>query len=292
MAEILERAPLTCSGCGLAIATRIICRNLKKPSILVLSTGCLEVTTTLYPYSYFNCPVIHVAFENAAAVASGIFRALKMQGKEKEADVLVLAGDGATFDIGFQALSGMVERGEEVCYICLDNEAYMNTGIQRSGATPLFASTTTTPTGRVSVGKLERKKKISLIMGMHPIAYLATASIAYHRDLVKKLEKALVKKPSFLHILTPCPTGWRFDPQHTVTLSKLAVETNYFPLFEIEDGKLKLNYKFEKRNPISEFLRLQGRFSHLKEEEVQRLQEMVDEDYMQLVQLEEAGEVF
>jgi len=657
--EIFEKGPLTCLGCGLAIATRIITRNILRKPIIVLATGCLEVTTTQYPYTHFNCPVIHGAFENAPAVASGIYRALRAQGIEKEYDVVVLAGDGATFDIGFQSLSGMFERGEEVCYVCLDNEAYMNclpadtiimtkngakridelfigeevyvfnlktheidlrkcvgifdngirdvfeietlhhsiratpnhpfltierrgrwrerefkwktlkqlkvgdeiivlknleggssykfnftpvkkgeykvnklneieipttsskelleylglflgdgwvradrgevgfaipegpsrklllrlhsrifgdfgigrmddvyvyfysvnlarfinslgfgngaknktipawiftlpkeekeafidgllnsdgykierscryvsssfellkklrlllqtmnyrvgkihwikveksrecagrkllkdtaygyicfskrkrwdlekyrnqyeyqnplienkyfdverirsiryigklrvfdlrvendhnflaegivvhnTGVQRSSATPIYAFTTTTPSNTIMRGKMEERKQIALIFGMHNLRYVATATLAYHVDLITKLKKALQMKPSFLQILTPCPTGWGFNSEDTIKISKLAVETGFFPLFEIEDCQLKLNQKITERTPVKEFLKLQKRFSHLKDEEIDKIQEIVDRNCNYLLEIEKAGKIF
>jgi len=290
--EIFEKGPLTCLGCGLAIATRMITRNIRKKPIIVLATGCLEVTTTQYPYTHFNCPVIHGAFENAPAIASGVYRALKAQGLERDIDIIVLAGDGATFDIGFQSLSGMFERGEEVCYICLDNEAYMNTGIQRSGATPLYALTTTTPSDTVMRGKMEERKQVALIFGMHNVRYVATATLGYHVDFISKVKKALQMKPSFLHVLTPCPTGWGFDSEDTIKISKLAVETCFFPLFEIEDGYLKLTQKITKKTPVRDFLKLQKRFSHLSDEEIDKIQELVDRNYNYLLELEKAGKVF
>ncbi|MEW6070304.1 MAG: thiamine pyrophosphate-dependent enzyme, partial [Candidatus Thermoplasmatota archaeon] len=259
--ELFVSGHRACAGCGEGIAVRQILSVVGENTIAVVPTGCLEVVSTPYPETAWKIPLIHVAFENAAAVASGIDCALKVLGKRKGINVLALAGDGGTFDIGLQALSGMLERGHNVKYICLDNEAYMNTGIQRSSATPYAASTTTSPAGKYSIGEQRRKKPIGAICASHDIPYTATATIAYHLDLKKKIKKAIeTEGPCFVHILVPCPTGWRFPSELTVELSRLAVETGVFLLWECEGGdltKLKITKKPKERKPVTEYLQLQ-----------------------------------
>jgi pyruvate ferredoxin oxidoreductase beta subunit len=258
-----------CAGCGVAVSVRNILNVAGENTVVVLPTGCNEVTTTQYPETAWNVPCIHVAFENAAAVASGVDAALKKLGRREETNVLVFAGDGGTFDIGFQALSGMFERGQRVTYICNDNEAYMNTGIQRSSATPLGAWTTTSPPGRLSIGQARPKKPIGMIAAAHDIPYVATASIAYMTDLRKKVKKALEanrKGSSFIHVLAPCPAGWRLASDQTIEVARLAVQTGIFPLWEIENGGLeniKLTKQVPERKPVEEYLKIQGRFRHL-----------------------------
>ncbi|MDI6707762.1 MAG: pyruvate synthase subunit PorB [Candidatus Thermoplasmatota archaeon] len=272
-----------CAGCGETIAVRQILSVAGENTIAVVPTGCLEVVSTSYPETAWKIPLIHVAFENAAAVASGIDCALKASGKRKGINVLAFAGDGGTFDIGLQALSGMLERGHNVKYICLDNEAYMNTGIQRSSATPYAASTTTSPLGKYSIGESRKKKPIGAICIAHDIPYVATATIAYHLDLKKKIKKALeIDGPCFMHILVPCPTGWRFPSELTIELSRLAVETGVFPLWECEGSdmsNLKITKKAAHRKPVKEYLQLQGRFAHVMRNEklLAEIQKEVDE---------------
>jgi len=235
---------------------------------VVNATGCVEVFSTPYPYTAWRIPYAHIAFENAAAVASGIesaYKALAKRGAwDKKVDVIALAGDGGTFDIGIQALSGALERGHDFAYICYDNEAYMNTGIQRSGATPRGAATTTSPAGRVVPGKPEWKKDLIAICVAHGIEYAATASIAFWNDYITKVRKAVeVDGPAVVHVLAPCPLGWRFNPSDTIRYARLAVQTCYFPLYEVERGAYKLNMRVAKPLPVEEFLKGQGRFSHL-----------------------------
>ncbi len=283
--ELLAPGHRMCAGCGLAISTRLALNVAGINTIVVLPTGCLEVTTTQYPETSWRVPFIHVAFENAAAVASGIDVALEMMGR-KGINVLAIGGDGGTFDIGFQALSGMFERGHRVTYICHDNEAYMNTGIQRSSATPYAAWTTTSPYGRYSIGKKKRKKPIGIIAVAHDIPYVATATIAYYEDYQRKVKKALsMDGPAFIHVLVPCPTGWRFPPDKTVEISRLAVETGVFVLWEVEGGRmenLKVTVKPKKRKPVEEYLMPQRRFSHLfkperRQDVIDKIQRTIDE---------------
>ncbi|MEM3437335.1 MAG: thiamine pyrophosphate-dependent enzyme [Nitrososphaerales archaeon] len=268
-----------CAGCGAAQIARIVMKVIGKDSIIINATGCLEVSTTTYPWTAWKTPYIHVAFENAAAVASGIrsaYDALIMKKKlNKNVNVVVLAGDGGTADIGLQALSGAFERGDRITYICYDNEAYMNTGIQRSGATPYGAWTTTSPSGQRTF-----KKDLMGIVIAHKVKYAATASIAYLLDAANKVEKAIsMNGPSFIHWLQPCTIGWRFDPKLTVKLSRLAVKTGLWPLYEYYDGVIKLTVQVPKRLPVFEYLKLQGRFRHIinNKNELVKIQSYADE---------------
>lgn len=286
-----------CAGCGHGISTRMVLNAADTDVVVTCATGCLEVATTIYPYTAWNCSFIHNAFENAAATCSGIeaaYRSLKKQGKlDKDIKFVAFGGDGGTYDIGFQSLSGAMERGHNMVYVCLDNEAYMNTGIQRSSATPIGADTTTTPAGKVSVGKSQPRKDLTAIMAAHNIPYVAQTAISNWQDVHKKSKKAFdVEGPAFLNILSPCPRGWRFNTPDIVEITKLAVETRFWPLFEVENGKWKLNYKPKKYVPIEEFLKPQGRFRHLfapgNEETIKRIQEVVDEKWLAL--MERCGE--
>jgi len=271
--SLLAPGHRACAGCGPAIAIRQILEAAGKNTIVIEATGCMEVTTTPYPQTAWQIPWLHVAFENAAAAASGVeaaYKALIAKGKipkDKMPNIIALAGDGGTFDIGLQALSGMLERGHKVLYVCYDNEAYMNTGIQRSSATPLLAHTTTSPAGTVIPGKMSRKKPIAMIAAAHDTPYVATANIAFPADLKKKVKKALtVDGPSFIHLFAPCPTGWRFGTEQTVELARLAVETGVFILYEItneEPLKPVVTKYLTDRKPVEEYLKIQGRFRHL-----------------------------
>ncbi len=274
--ELLMSGHRACAGCGPAIAYRQILKATRGPIIATNATGCMEVVTTIYPYTSWRIPYIHTAFENVAANAAGIETALKVMKKkgrlkDDHVDVVAFAGDGGTYDIGIQALSGAAERGHDFLFVLYDNEAYMNTGIQRSGGTPHGAWTTTSPAGRVIPGKLEYKKPIADIMVAHGIPYVATASLAYWRDLITKARKGLeVEGPAFLHALAPCPRGWRYDTSKTIEIARLAVETCVFPLWETVDGEYSLSapskviaLKPERKKPVREYLKNQGRFRHL-----------------------------
>lgn len=274
--ELLMCGHRGCAGCAPATAIRLIMKAARGPTIVTNATGCMEVISSLYPYTAWAVPWVHTAFENAAANASGIEAAakiLKKKGriKHEHIDVIAIAGDGGTYDIGFQALSGAVERGHDFLFVLYDNEAYMNTGIQRSGGTPLGAATTTSPAGSVLPGKLEHKKPIADIMVAHEIPYVATASVYYWRDLIAKARKGLeVEGPAFLHVFAPCPRGWRSDPSKSIEISKLAVETCIFPLWEAVNGEYQLSPPSkaialapQKKKPVREYLQLQGRFRHL-----------------------------
>lgn len=269
-----------CAGCGAPILVRAVLNAIEDPMVVINATGCLEVATTRFPYSAWGTPWIHVAFENAAAVASGVetaYRALRRKGKlARDMVFVVFAGDGGTYDIGLQALSGALERGHRFVYICYDNEAYMNTGNQRSGATPQGAYTATTPIGSQSAGKLQRRKDLTEIVVAHHIPYAAQASISDWQDLLTRLEQAVeADGPSFLNVLSTCTRGWGFPAEKAVTMAHLAVQSCYWPLYEVVEGAWRLTYEPEPRTPeerakwgryglgITEWLKLQGRFAHL-----------------------------
>ena len=272
--EILGSGHLACQGCGAALAMRYALKALGKDVTLSLPACCWSVIDGPFPHSATNVPLFHTAFETAAAVASGIRAAYDMQ-KLDDVEVVAWAGDGGTYDIGLQALSGAAERNENLIYICYDNEAYMNTGVQRSASTPQGAWTTTTP---VNFPKSTPKKDIISIMAAHNIPYIATATVAYPEDLIKKLERAKsIKGMRFLLILAPCPPGWKSRPEYTIRLSRLAVQTRLFPLVEIEDGeKWTLSRKVAKPVPVDEYLTMQGRFRHLDDEMRISIQKSVD----------------
>lgn len=275
--ELLAPGHRGCAGCGAAIGVKLALRVLGKNTIAVTPTGCLEVMTSPYPETAWRIPWIHVAFENAAAVAAGVESALKAKGKD-DINVVVFAGDGGTVDIGMQALSGAMERGHNIIYVCYDNEAYMNTGIQRSGATPFGASTTTTPPGKKSFGENKQKKNMALIMAAHEIPYVATASISYPEDYMRKVKKAMeIDGPSYIHLHQPCTTGWRFPPSKTIEVGRLAVESGAWLLYEIENGEFRITYRPVERRPVKEYLKMQGRFKHLTDEEIQKIQDYIDE---------------
>jgi pyruvate ferredoxin oxidoreductase beta subunit len=257
-----------CAGCGAAIVARQVLMAAENPVVVGCATGCLEVFSTIYPYSAWNVPYIHNAFENVAATMAGVeaaYKALKAKGKvKKDLRFIAFGGDGGTYDIGIQALSGMIERRHRVLYVCYNNEAYMNTGIQRSSATPRGAHTTTSPAGKKIPGKLQLRKNLTEIVIAHEPAYAAQATFAYWNDLVTKVRKALnADGPSFINVYAPCRLGWAYAPEKTVKVSKLSVETCVWPLYEYEDGKYRITVKPKEKKPITEFLNMQGRFVHL-----------------------------
>jgi len=275
--ELLAPGHRSCLGCGAALALRLALKALGKNVILSQATGCMEVTTTPYPETSWRVPWIHAAFENAAAVASGVAMALKALGKTDVKSVAI-AGDGGTADIGLQALSGAVERGDDILYICYDNEAYSNTGMQRSGATPYGAWTTTTPVGKVKRGEDRPKKDVPSIIAAHGAPYVATASIAYPIDYTNKLKKAAsIHGPTYVHVHCPCPPGWRFDSSKTIEVARLAVLSSAWVLYEVEGGVQRVTFKPSKRVPVAEYLKPQGRFGHLTDAEVAEIQRVVDE---------------
>ena len=279
-----------CIGCGEALAVRLACKALGKDTIVVDATGCIEIFSSQLPYSSWAIPWIHTLFENTAAVASGIEAGIKAQLRkgrrtDKATKVVAMAGDGGTSDIGLQALSGALERGHTFLYLCFDNEAYMNTGVQRSSATPYGAYTTTSPAGKVSIGQTTWKKNMPAIVAAHDIPYVATACPSYPRDLANKVLKgAMTPGPAYVHILSVCDTGWRCAPELTVELGRLAVRTGIFPLYEIENGKYKLSVNLPKLKPVQDYLKLQGRFRHLSEETIAEIQHRVDSEYTKLIE--------
>ena len=260
-----------CAGCGAGIAVRGVLRALKEEDRAVIgnATGCLEVSSFLYPYTAYEDSYIHTAFECAGSTMSGVeaaYNALKRKGTvQGEVKFITFGGDGGTYDIGFQSLSGAMERGHDMVYFCYDNEAYMNTGIQRSSATPMYADTTTTPVGTQSNGKMQNRKDLASIIADHDVPYVGqTTMMGNFSDLHKKAEKAIYTEgAAFLNIMTPCPRGWRYDTADIMKICKLAVETCYWPMFEVEHGKWRLTYEPKKKLPIEDFLREQGRFKHL-----------------------------
>ena len=286
--EFLAEGHNFCTGCGEALAIRLAMKALGENVVMAMATGCDEVCTTPLPYTSWRVPWLHTLFENTAAEISGVEAGLKIlvkKGRMPERDIICVAmgGDGATSDIGVQALSGAFERGHDFIYICLDNEAYMNTGIQRSSATPYGASTTTAPAGKFSIGQITRKKNMVAIAAAHGIPYVATACPSYRFDLMKKVKKgAELKGPAYVHILSPCPTGWRYSSNLTIEMGQLAVQTGIFPLYEIENGRYRLNADPPELKPVREYLRLQGRYRHLTDEQIESIQEMVNEDYAKL----------
>ena len=277
-----------CQGCVEVLAMSMVTRAVGKDCIVCNATGCMEIIASPYPQTAWKTPWIHVAFENAAAVASGVesaYQALLRKGKRQGAlpTVLAFAGDGGTADIGLQALSGALERGHKLIYVCLDNEAYMNTGVQRSSSTPFGATTTTSPAGKKSIGQSTRKKNLPAICAAHGIPYVATASPAFHIDLMNKVRKAMaVDGPAYLHIYSVCPTGWGAKPEIGISLSKLAVETNVFPLYEVIGGRYNITKKVAKPKPVLDYLKVQRRFRHLAESDVARIQKSVDDSWAYL----------
>lgn len=283
-----------CAGCGPAILLRQATLAVDDPLVVGFATGCMEVVTTIYPYTAWRIPYIHCAFENAAATVSGVetaFRSLKKQGKlpvDKDIKFIAFGGDGGTYDIGLQSLSGAMERGHNMVYICYDNEGYMNTGIQRSSATPLGAATTTAPAGKTRPGKQQNQKDLAAIIAAHHVPYVAQTSIHNWRDVVSKVQKAVsIEGPAFINVLAPCHRGWRYPMEKTVAIAELATETCFWPLYEVENGKYTINYKPKEKKPIEEWLKEQRRFEHLFKDEnreiVNKLQQYVDDRWNELL---------
>jgi pyruvate ferredoxin oxidoreductase beta subunit len=309
--EIAEKPDLflsghrACAGCGPATVLRLIMKATRGPTIVTEATGCMEVVSSIYPYTSWAVPWLHTAFETSAANASGIEAALKIMKKKgrlnyEHVDVIAFAGDGGTYDIGIQALSGAVERGHDFLFVLYDNEAYMNTGIQRSGGTPHGAATTTSPAGKVIPGKLEYKKPIADIMVAHEMPYVATASPYYWKDLIQKVRRGLeVEGPAFLHVFAPCPRGWRSNPAKSIDYAKLAVETCVFPVWESVNGQCQLSTPSklvalapQKKKPVADYLQGQGRFRHMFKPQNKKLledvQRITDERWERL--LKKCGE--
>ena len=285
----------SCQGCAEALAVRLVAKALGRNVIIAAATGCMEIVSSPLPFTSWRVPWFHVAFENAAAVASGIESALKVLMRKgrippKKIVTLAMGGDGGTADIGLQALSGALERGHHMIYVCTDNEAYMNTGIQRSSSTPFGASTTTSPAGKVAMGQVTWKKNMPAIAAAHNIPYVATACPSYPIDLVQKVKKAAgMDGPAYLHILSVCPTGWRSAPELSIKLGRLAVETGVFPLYEVERGRYHLSIDFPKLKPMKEYIKLQGRFRHLTDSMIEEIEKRVHQEYDQLKEKAEKG---
>jgi pyruvate ferredoxin oxidoreductase beta subunit len=286
----------SCQGCGEALAVRWVCKAIGKDAVIAHATGCMEIVSSGMPQTAWMHPWIHVAFENTAAVASGVeaaFKVLERKGKltGPMPKVVAMGGDGGTSDIGLQALSGALERGHNFTYICWDNEAYMNTGIQRSSATPYGAMTTTSPPGKLSIGQHTLKKNMTAIAVAHGIPYVATASPAYLFDLYFKVRKAIeTRGPAYITVLSVCPTGWRSATDLSVRLARLATETGVFPLYEVEHGKHRLTVEIPKLRPVKDYLKPQGRFRHLREREIDFIQRHTQAEYALL--LEKCGASF
>ena len=284
-----------CAGCGSPIAVRTVLRalNPEDKAVICSATSCLEVSTFMYPYTSWKDSFIHNAFENAGATISGVetaYKALKKRGKLDDTyKFIAFGGDGGTYDIGFQSLSGAMERGHDMVYVCYDNEAYMNTGIQRSSSTPHFADTTTTPFGSVIPGKTQKKKDLTKIMVAHNIPYAAqTTFLGNFSDISTKAHKAIYTEgPAFLNIMAPCPRGWRYPAEKLMEITKAAVETCVWPLYEVIDGKYILNYKPKHKIPVTEYLKMQGRFAHMfkpgNEWMLEQAQKEVDRNWEELL---------
>ena len=289
-----ESGHRACAGCPISIIYNGVLNSTDYKIVASNATGCAEVVSTIYPYSSWNIPWIHNTFENAAATISGVeaaYQSFKNQGKlDKDYKFVAFGGDGGTYDIGLQSLSGALERGHDFAYVCYDNGAYMNTGNQRSSATPLGSETTTSPFGEKHPAKEQRRKDLAKIAEAHDIEYVAQASVSHIDDLKRKAKKAIeVDGPAVLVVLSPCPTMWKFSPEKTLDVAKMAVETNFWPIFEIEDGNMKINYKAKEKTPVTEFMKMQGRFRHSVENDsvVKKIQDDVDDTWKKLLKREE-----
>lgn len=284
-----------CAGCPFPAIVKMVLSSSDHPVVVANATGCLEVTSTIFPYTAWPVPWMHSAFENVSATISGIetaYRAFKKRGKiseDKKINFIAFGGDGSTYDIGFQALSGAIERRHNFLYVLYDNQAYMNTGIQRSSATPLGAHTTTSPAGKVIPGKMEDRKDITEIIAAHKVPYVAQGSPSHFGDLIRKVRKSFeYEGPKFLAVISPCVPGWGYDEKDSIELARLAVETCFWPLYEIERGVYKVNYKPRKKLDIKVWLEKQQRFRHIldREDIIKKIQEIVDEKWERLLELD------
>ena len=284
-----------CAGCGAVIVARQVLLAAGPNTVVASATGCLEVISTIFPYTSWNVPFIHSAFENAAATISGVealYKSWVRQGKyNKKLNFIAFGGDGGTYDIGLQSLSGAVERGHNILYVCYNNEAYMNTGVQRSGATPKGADTTTAPVGKMKKGKEQYRKDLTEIMVAHKIPYVAQAVVGNWRDLTSKVEKALSMEGSkFINVFQPCRLGWSFEPELTCDMGRLSADACVWPLYEVVNGQYKITYKPKEKKPISEWIKLQGRFRHLLKPEnkalLDEIQAMTDKNWEELLRKE------
>jgi pyruvate ferredoxin oxidoreductase beta subunit len=286
-----------CAGCGIPIIPKLLYRVTDYDIVVSSATGCFEVATTIYPYTSWLKPFVHSAFENSAATISGVeamYQSLKKQGKipaHRKLKFVAFGGDGGTYDIGLQSLSGALERGHDILYICYDNGAYMNTGIQRSSATPYGAATTTSPAGKVIPGKMQKRKDLTSIAAAHHVEFVGQSTVSHWNDLATKLQKGIeVDGPAFLNVLSPCVPGWMIPSDQSIEVTRLAVETLFWPLFEVDKGVLKINYKPKNPLPITEWTKTQGRFRHLSKPQfgyvLEELQRQVDENWDYLLRQE------
>jgi pyruvate ferredoxin oxidoreductase beta subunit len=293
--EIFSGGHRACAGCLAAVGLHEILRATTDKVVVGFATGCMEVISTIFPYTAWEVPYLHVAFENSAAAVSGIeaaYKSLKRQGKiDKKINFIAFGGDGGTYDIGLQSLSGAMERGHNMLYVCYNNEAYMNTGVQRSSATPLGAFTSTSPTGKESLGKKRFPKDLTEIMAAHGIPYVAQVAVHHWKDVTAKVEKALsIEGPKFINLLAPCTLGWKFEAEKGLEISRLAADTCVWPLYEVENGKYKVSYKPKVKKSVKEWLESQGRFKHLLkgdkgQELINDFQSEVDRRWNRLLEL-------
>ena len=293
--ELFTGGHRACSGCGAVIVARQVLMAAGPNTVIANATGCLEVVSTIFPYTAWNVPFIHSAFENAAATISGVetlYKSWVRQGKyDKKVNFIAIGGDGGTYDIGLQSLSGAAERGHNILYVCYNNEAYMNTGVQRSSATPKGAATTTAPVGKMRQGKEQYRKDLTAIMAAHEMPYVAQAIVGNWRDLTSKVEKALsMEGPKFINVFQPCMLGWAYEPELTCELGRLAADACVWPLYEVVNGEYRINYKPKKKIPISEWIKFQGRFKHLLKPEnkplLDELQNVTDKNWEELLKKE------
>jgi pyruvate ferredoxin oxidoreductase beta subunit len=294
-AEYFASGHRACQGCAEALAVRMVMKALGRDTIVAMATGCMEIISSPLPTTAWQVPWIHVAFENSSAVISGCevgMKAMMRKGKlpQKKINFVAMGGDGATADIGMGQLSGALERGHDMIYVCYDNEAYMNTGIQRSSATPWGASTTTSPAGKESMGQHTQKKDMAKIAIAHNIPYVATACSSFPFDLMDKVKKAAaIPGPAYLHVMSVCPAGWRIQPEEAIKYGRLAVDSCVFPLYEYENEKYRLTYKPSPIQTVDEYIKGQGRFRHLTPEEIEAIQARTTTEYEKLVKLSEEG---
>jgi pyruvate ferredoxin oxidoreductase beta subunit len=296
--ELLAGGHRSCAGCTAPAILRQALLVAGPDTVVTFATSCMEVTTTIYPYSSWRVPYVHCAFENCAATASGVeaaYRALQRRGRipaDKKLNFIAFGGDGGTYDIGFQSLSGAMERGHDMLYICYDNNAYMNTGVQRSSATPRGAATNTSPGGKVIAGKQQSRKDLTACMIAHGIPYIAQASVSRPDDFMKKVARGLeVEGPAFINILQPCHRGWRCQQEDSVEMARVAVESRWWPLFEVDDGQWKVNYKPKSLLPVADWFKLQGRFKHMLKDDTEGIvawhQDRVEQKWFELLEKEE-----
>jgi pyruvate ferredoxin oxidoreductase beta subunit len=294
-AEYLTSGHRACQGCAEVLAVRLVLKALGRDTIVAMSTGCMEIISSPLPLTSWKLPWIHNAFENSAAVISGCetgMKAMMRKGKlpSKKINFVAMGGDGATADIGMGALSGALERGHDMVYVCYDNEAYMNTGIQRSSSTPFGASTTTSPAGKKSIGQHTQKKNMTAIAVAHNIPYVATACPSFPFDLMEKVKRAKeTPGPAYVHILSVCPTGWRITPNDAIKYGRLAVDSCVFPLYEVVNGKYRLTYRPQQSIAVKEYLSGQGRFRHLTDKEIEQIEATVHGNYQKIMRLSEEG---